>query len=101
MANLTVTECAAKGAALLDQVHPEWAHKVYTETLDIYEVDDCVLAQVFGGYLEGLDAIGDFLGWHFTNLAQMQYGFDGNEGLGYTFTGLTEAWAAEADKRRF
>lgn len=50
----TVAERVAKGVALLDERHPEWACQVDVEALDIQSHRLCVVGQVFGGWSQGL-----------------------------------------------
>src|SRR5688572_21035608 len=47
----------ASGAALLDERMPRWHWKIDLPTLDPSSMGKCILAQVFGGYEEGLAAL--------------------------------------------
>lgn len=42
---------AARGAALLDEMHPNWWMKIDIERLNIHSSKDCVLGQLFGNYM--------------------------------------------------
>jgi hypothetical protein len=48
----------SRGVALLDRELPDWRTKVDGDKLDMARLDDDVLAQLFGGYLAGLEALG-------------------------------------------
>jgi len=47
-----------KSALLLDKRHPGWDKKIDLNTLSMYDANNCVLAQLYGGYTKGLDEIG-------------------------------------------
>lgn len=62
------------GIQLLDNEVPGWQEKVDPAILDIGDMQDCPLAQIFGGYWAGaekLDIWGD-------TEAQTEFGFDGS-----------------------
>lgn len=46
-----------RGAALLDRLRPGWEREVFPDSLRMDEVGECVLAQLFGGFQAGLDAL--------------------------------------------
>lgn len=55
--NLARTD-ARKGAALLDAFGPPgWRELVDLSLLDIEDLSECVLGQVYGGYFEGRDQL--------------------------------------------
>lgn len=70
---LSVDECAACGAALLDRVIPDWYRQVDSTNLDVQDTDTCVLAQLYGSYNAGvLSLFGSYRLIH-----QAEHGFDG------------------------
>ncbi len=60
-----------RGIMLLDEKAPEWREKFDPETLDMLYIGGCVLYQVFGGFTEGLEALGINYGG-----LEFDYGFD-------------------------
>jgi len=79
-----LTARARKGAALLDAWAArtgyglpvgDWAGQVDTDRLDLATDDDCVLGQVFGGYMRGKhELFGDVFDGEFE--AAILHGFD-------------------------
>jgi hypothetical protein len=69
-----IRERVAKGIALLDSRIPEWRENVDVDRLEIYSTFDCVLAQVFGGYGEGLALLGIR-----TDMLAASFGFEAYE----------------------
>lgn len=51
-------ERVSRGAALLDEKVPGWAHRINVDTLDVESGTDCIVAQLFGDYLNGINALG-------------------------------------------
>lgn len=51
------TERAARGAALLDTVRPQWYANVETSELDMTNAAYCVLGQVYGDYQTGMSKL--------------------------------------------
>lgn len=47
----------ARGAALLDEQRPGWRDEIDVETLDLASECDCILGQLHGDYLEGVDML--------------------------------------------
>ena len=61
MAEVTAGQLAervAAGAALLDERAPGWRAKIDTAVLDLDSDERCILGQVFGGYVAGLESLG-------------------------------------------
>ena len=83
----------AKGIAKLDEFRPEWRELINWETLEIWEPRKCLLFQIFGGYFEGLNAMGIHEPGSF-------YGFDlsTHDGTGENFALLTEIWKEMASE---
>ena len=77
----TVSERVDAGAALLDKRIPGWFNLVSVDTLKIYDPTLCVVGQLFGDYLGGLDALG-------VNIAA-EYGFNAYDD---EYTELDAAW---------
>lgn len=48
---------AAKGAALLDERYPNWENEIELAKLNMSSIDSCVLGQVYGDYLAGLQEL--------------------------------------------
>jgi hypothetical protein len=44
----------ARGAAYLDDVHPEWAHEIDLRTLDLSNCLGCILGQLSGSFEAGV-----------------------------------------------
>ena len=61
MSEVTAGQLAERveaGAALLDERAPGWRAKIDTAVLDLNSDSRCILGQVFGGYVAGLESIG-------------------------------------------
>lgn len=54
----TVAERVTRGAALLDEQRPGWRGRVAPDWLDIRSGSACVLGQLFGDYVRGLERLG-------------------------------------------
>lgn len=92
---LSIEQRVQSGIRLLNEVVPGWHHMIDVDILDLHETDECILGQVFGDYIEGIDALG-ITGYR---RAQADCGFDlyADEYIGYTgdagkFLDLTNAW---------
>lgn len=72
-----------KSALLLDEKYPGWDKKVNLRTLQMWDADNCVLAQLYGNYSRGLSAIG---------LVSIHEN--------YNFATDTKGWTQEVMKRR-
>lgn len=81
-----------RGATLLDEKWPGWREGVDVNTLNMWSMDLCVLAQLFGDWTEGIHALG--IKWDIPK--QIEYGFDLREGPGYSdrCRTLTAEWKA-------
>ncbi len=53
----TIAERVARGAALLDERRPGWAGEVNAERLEMNDCYECVLGQLFGGFIDGWAAL--------------------------------------------
>ena len=53
-----LAERVAAGAALLDERAPGWRAKIDLAVLDLDSDTSCILGQVFGGYVAGLERLG-------------------------------------------
>lgn len=47
-----------RGCVLLDRDMPDWRNRVDRDILNMKLNDSCILGQLFGGYLKGLDKLG-------------------------------------------
>lgn len=92
-----VSTRVARGAALLDELRPEWYDAVDVERLDMSHSLNCVLGQLYvtyeaGTQTIGLRTVGDRTLHGFTTLL---YGATIGE-----WAELTKAWRAEIEERR-
>ena len=46
-----------RGEGKLDEVNPNWYTQVNPLTLDMHDIDNCVLGQVYGDYAHGLSRL--------------------------------------------
>ena len=84
----------AAGAALLDRERPGWWEEVDTERLDMASECDCVLGQVWGEYIDGVNALhvrgdGGWVVW------STDHGFERAD-----WTDLDRLWLAAIAERR-
>ena len=98
---------AARGAAYLDDVDPDWSRRIDPETLTLADGACCVLGQLHGEFRRGMSRTGLFnmSSAPRANLSPVDYGFHavlfGDEALqarDYAF--LDEAWREEIRRRR-
>jgi hypothetical protein len=94
-----VIEYVADGAALLDGVRfnepgsaERWWHRIDLDTLDVWSWDKCVLGQVFGDYVDGLNALGLDFGF--------AHGFNSRAHDKDQFDALNQAWRTVVIQRR-
>lgn len=92
-----LNEKVTKGALLMDEIFPDWHEHVDTKTLDISSINACVLSQVFGDYIKGLEVISDHRGDWLNVFQQMDHGFDAHRD---DFTDLTNLWIFQILERR-
>lgn len=100
----TPAEKVARGAAVLDGAMPSsgWAWEVDPSTLEMSNPHRCVLAQLFGEYITGVNILLNEvveipqLGVHLDLLSE--WGFDAPRQEDYFH--LTEAWVAEITRRQ-
>lgn len=84
----TLTIRQQRGAQRLDLTTPDWRSKVDPNTLSLKSMQDCVLGQVYGHYLKGLDEINLYIG--------KQHGFA--VVCGYCRDYLTQLWKEEVTR---
>lgn len=102
----TIRETVQQGAAFLDQHVPEWAKKIDIYTLNMRDMQNCILGQLFGDWANGLAGFGN--GWNWIS----EHGFillydTANENdlpaywklLKERYLALTEMWREEVTKR--
>lgn len=97
----------ADGAALLDDVAPGWTETIDLSALDINRCDRCVLGQIYGNYIFGVDAIwgpGHEDEW-MRELLAVSYGFDIDFGAPPEderahYRRLTDEWRALISQRQ-
>lgn len=84
-----------RGALLLDSERPGWAEAIDIEILDLEDVENCILGQVFGDYSLGSQALGFVDGYErqgcgFTIISDEQWG---------DYPRLTRAWLVAVHER--
>lgn len=108
---MNADEMVAKGAAVLDSAQPGWVNLVDTEELDIQSTEDCILGQVFGDYIFGLQYLQEVTGLLFETgdpatrrELQSSHGFDATYGIGpdlwEEMESLAVAWIRLINARR-
>lgn len=50
-------ERVSRGAALFDQVNPDWFHMIDRDLLAMESCDNCILGQVYGHYEDGFRSL--------------------------------------------
>jgi len=91
-----------RGVAFLDQRMPDWVERVDLNTLDTQHLERCVLGQLFGDYVIGVEELGlKEEGDRLDEVSVYSLGFQasGDEGQP-TYADLTEAWRAAILERR-
>lgn len=91
-----LTRTVRKGAALLDVMEPGWFRpsKVALSRLAMGSCEVCVLGQLYGDYMDGLNHLGIPEGEGYT--AGGRFGFDLDDGVG-ELTRANISWADRAD----
>ena len=106
-----ITDKAARGSSLLDQLEPGWASKVDLARLDLSSECDCVIGQLHGDYNLGLimmnaitaklfvydESEGRF-SRHFGFFSR-HFGFTADINTEAEYDKLTGAWREEITKR--
>ena len=85
---------AARGADLMDKVHPGWFQEIRLDDLDMASGVQCILGQVFGDFAVGarkLDLMGTDGGTR-----TIRYGFVSI----FCYWRLRRAWCSEVERRR-
>lgn len=91
-----VQEAVTRGAALLDAHRQGWWQMVDGDRIDLLHPFNCVLGQVYGGYVRGLTAVGmvDEVVINVEDFGFCPMPQPGSSEL------LKRAWIAEMEKRR-
>jgi hypothetical protein len=95
----------AAGAAVLDQHVPGWRDRIDTDTLDLANCHACVLGQLYGNFIRGLEVVGP-AGTSLTakTLCAAEHGFyavgAGDDDLHQEYQQLTDGWREEIARRR-
>lgn len=85
-----------RGARLLDEKVPGWAGKVNVERLDMTDCESCVVGQVFGEFMEGVEEIKpDYKTWE-AWVTRRGYWADTLT----KYPRLDALWRAEIERRR-
>lgn len=87
----TAIEAAERGASLLDGQRPGWHRAIDIAQLNIAHAGHCICGQLYGGYIEGLTALG-------VGSGPREYGFNAHGQEAYDE--LTAAWRDEIARRR-
>jgi hypothetical protein len=96
------TEAAARGAAYLDEVEPEWFATIDAASLDVSMNCNCLLGQRYGDFYDGLDRLdmrwADAIALGFQIPKALYLPDERREA---TFAELTAGWREEIARRRF
>lgn len=110
----TIIERVERGARLLDLMRPGWAREIALDRLAMESCDECILGQLYGDYLSGLEVLESKFGDEFYELKRPgpKHGFTlfreeqnweqevvGVDQVREWFVPLTRAWRAEIRKR--
>jgi hypothetical protein len=77
-------------AAVLDEARPGWRGQVDADTINFDSTSDCVLGQLYGNYLRGLNALGhDLYEPYWTELHGVELPVEERDG---SYGRLTDAW---------
>ena len=79
------------GVAFLNTQVPGWRTRINLQVLDLRNNEDCILGQLFGGYEEGMHALGLSPAW----ASLLGFFRHDNRGLGLLFAPMHEARGAE------
>jgi hypothetical protein len=90
-----LAERVERGAALLDERRPGWWDEVDVGRLSIRDCDLCVLAQLWGWYLDGRDELFGGVDQEDDYYNARRHGFDDAP-----FKALTDLWRAAIEHRR-
>lgn len=55
---VTTNQDILNGIELLDEVRPGWVDEIDLDRLNMYQGQDCVVGQLYGGYATGLEQLG-------------------------------------------
>jgi hypothetical protein len=55
---LSIDERVKNGAEFLDEAKPGWEQEIDVSALDVFDGSRCILGQLHGGYLRGLEKTG-------------------------------------------
>jgi hypothetical protein len=98
------TEAVQRGAALLDDLDPQWFEHIDLGRLDMGECARCILGQIYGNYTTGLDRIGNDLdqpAWlGYSRDLEVSHGFEAEVITPADYIHLSLAWTAEIRRRR-
>lgn len=75
-----------KGVELLDSIFPRWRELIDVDTLDMGDIHNCVLGQIFGYYSRGMEILGN----QDSDVDGDTYGFDSSGSKRYD--DLAELW---------
>lgn len=84
-----ITPEVERGIALLDERVPGWRDRINLDDLDMGSITKCVLGQLFGQYVDGLN---ELFGDRYTFFDGAHYGFTTIAGSFASFGALTERW---------
>lgn len=92
-ATVAAREAVMRGAALLDERRPGWHREIDSRRLYVSNCQYCVLGQLYGQYIHGLNALG------ITPWQSADYGFHSSRGNssshGFSYGELDSAWRAQ------
>lgn len=106
-------QVAKRGAKLLDRSHVDWFREIDSATLDIANSRKCVLGQLYGTYIQGLNILDNEM-WLIYRNRDLENPVDGPKAFSMAtwfgfdvfpydsiiVTDLTSAWLIEVSARR-
>jgi hypothetical protein len=89
----TIALRVASGAIYLDSKMPDWHERINVSQLDMHSTSNCVLGQLFGGYWNGLKAVGISTDAKDETAADLGFDYYGLKPIENQAQLMTEAWA--------
>jgi len=79
MSKLSYVQRVSNGAALLDEVSPGWEKLIDLDILDLSDGHSCIVGQVFGDWITGLDHITSIRRSIWTDAKQYGFQYDAKQ----------------------
>ena len=95
---MTLKQRVKKGASLLDAKKPKWYKKINVKKLNLSSLTNCVLGQLYGGYIFGLTK----LKFPFWGNKEKKFGFvvPGTKAHNKKSKKLKASWKKQIRKRK-